>query len=52
MEMQPGDVPATWADSSLLQTLTGYTPQTQVAEGVAEFVEWYRAYYQIQRGQP
>ena len=45
MEMQPGDVPATWADASLLQALTGYRPQTDVREGVAEFVRWYRDHY-------
>jgi UDP-glucuronate 4-epimerase len=47
MEMQPGDVPATWADANLLKTLTGYAPQTPVAEGVARFVEWYRDYYRV-----
>ena len=47
MDMQPGDVPATWADASLLQGLTGYRPQTPVAEGVARFVEWYRDYYGV-----
>jgi len=47
MDMQPGDVPATWADASLLQTLTGYRPQTRVADGVARFVEWYRDYYEV-----
>lgn len=46
MPMQAGDVPATWADARLLSSLTGYAPQTQVPEGVAKFVEWYRAYYQ------
>lgn len=45
MDMQPGDVPATWADASLLQGLTGYTPKTPVREGVAAFVAWYRDYY-------
>ncbi|MFC0281427.1 NAD-dependent epimerase/dehydratase family protein [Falsigemmobacter intermedius] len=45
MEMQKGDVPATWAEASLLQSLTGYRPQTDVRKGVAEFVAWYRAYY-------
>ena len=45
MPMQAGDVPATWADARLLTTLTGYAPQTQVPEGVAKFVEWYRGYY-------
>lgn len=45
MEMQKGDVPATWADASLLQRLTGYRPQTDVREGVDRFVAWYRDYY-------
>lgn len=47
MPMQPGDVPATWADASLLKALTGYVPQTDVASGVAQFVAWYREYYKI-----
>ena len=45
MEMQQGDVPATWADADLLKSLTGYTPTTDVHAGVAEFVKWYRDYY-------
>ncbi|WP_449042339.1 NAD-dependent epimerase/dehydratase family protein [Paracoccus sp. (in: a-proteobacteria)] len=45
MEMQKGDVPATWADASLLQTLTGYRPRTDFHEGVARFVSWFREYY-------
>lgn len=45
MPIQAGDVPATWADASLLKALTGYTPQTRVEEGVRSFVEWYRRYY-------
>lgn len=44
MEMQPGDVPATWADASLLRHLTGYAPQTDVREGVRRFVDWYRGW--------
>jgi len=47
MDMQTGDVPATWADASLLQRLTGYTPQTGFREGVKRFVDWYREYNQI-----
>lgn len=47
MPMQPGDVPATWADASLLKSLTGYAPKTRVPEGVRAFVEWYRDYYQV-----
>lgn len=45
MPMQPGDVPATWADTTLLQRLTGYLPQTPLDDGVADFVAWYRGYY-------
>lgn len=45
MEMQKGDVPATWADASLLQSLTGYRPQTDVRDGIAQFVAWFRDYY-------
>jgi len=46
MPMQPGDVRATWADATLLKSLTGYQPQTGIREGVAAFVEWFRDYYQ------
>ena len=45
MPMQTGDVPATWADATVLEQLTGYKPQTSVREGIAEFVNWYRDYY-------
>lgn len=45
MPIQPGDVPATWADASLLQQLTGYSPKTEMVKGVALFVDWYRSYY-------
>ncbi|QFT76321.1 NAD-dependent epimerase/dehydratase family protein [Erythrobacter sp. THAF29] len=47
MPMQKGDVPATWADATLLRELTGYAPQTSVREGVAKFVAWYRDYYRV-----
>ena len=45
MPMQQGDVPATWADASLLYQLTGYQPSTPVSDGVHRFVEWYREFY-------
>ena len=45
MGMQTGDVPATWADASLLQQLTGYRPQTNFKDGIARFVEWFIEYY-------
>ena len=47
MEMQPGDVPATWADTSLLGALIGPPRQTPVQEGVNRFVAWYRDYYRV-----
>lgn len=46
MDMQPGDVPASWADAALLTELTGYRPQTKTADGIAAFVAWFRDYYQ------
>jgi UDP-glucuronate 4-epimerase len=45
MDMQAGDVPATWADTTLLQALTQYKPTTNVKTGVAAFVAWYQDYY-------
>ncbi|NPD16998.1 SDR family NAD(P)-dependent oxidoreductase [Xinfangfangia sp. D13-10-4-6] len=45
MEMQKGDVPATWANADLLQSLTGYKPQTDFRDGVDRFVAWFRDYY-------
>jgi UDP-glucuronate 4-epimerase len=47
MPMQTGDVPATWADASVLQHLTGYKPQTPFREGVGRFVRWYREYHGV-----
>ncbi|NMW32604.1 NAD-dependent epimerase/dehydratase family protein [Altererythrobacter sp. RZ02] len=47
MDMQKGDVPATWANAELLKSLTGYQPQTDFREGIRQFVEWYRAYYGV-----
>lgn len=45
MDMQPGDVPATWANAELLQALTGYRPQTDIRDGIRDFVTWFRDYY-------
>ncbi len=46
-DMQPGDVPATWADATLLRNLTGTRPVTPIATGLQHFVDWYRDYYKI-----
>jgi UDP-glucuronate 4-epimerase len=41
---QAGDAPFTFASPALLQALTGYTPSTPLADGVARFCDWYRGY--------
>lgn len=43
--MQPGDVPATFADVSRLKALCGYDPKVTIEEGLPRFVEWYRAHF-------
>ncbi len=46
MDMQPGDVSATWADTGLLTDLLGHPlPRTSVEDGMRSFVDWYRAEY-------
>ena len=45
MPMQPGDVPATYADTAALKTLTGFAPYTPLREGIKKFVDWYKDYY-------
>lgn len=47
LPLQDGDVLATHADTSELQALTGFAPETQVMAGVAKFVEWYRTHYAV-----
>jgi len=44
-DMQPGDVYQTYADTKDLFTATGYKPKVTVKEGVAEFVAWYKEFY-------
>jgi UDP-glucuronate 4-epimerase len=45
LPLQPGDVPATYADVADLMADTGFKPSTPVPEGIQKFVDWYRAYY-------
>lgn len=47
LPLQPGDVPATYADVADLITVTGYNPNTPIQEGVKKFIDWYREYYQV-----
>jgi len=45
LPMQPGDVPATYADIEALQTAVGFRPATPIEVGVQRFIQWYREYY-------
>lgn len=45
MPIQKGDVPATWADTSLLKKLTDFSPKTNFKDGIDQFIKWYRNYY-------
>jgi UDP-glucuronate 4-epimerase len=47
LPMQPGDVPATFADVERLARVAGFAPHTPLAEGIRLFVLWYRDYYKI-----
>jgi UDP-glucuronate 4-epimerase len=47
LPLQPGDVPDTYANVEALVQDTGYKPETTIQEGIANFVEWYREYYNI-----
>jgi len=47
LPMQPGDVPATYADVDDLMRDVGFRPSTQIADGVARFVAWYRDYHKV-----
>ncbi|AQQ09175.1 dTDP-glucose 4,6-dehydratase [Sedimentisphaera cyanobacteriorum] len=47
MPIQPGDVPATWADVTDLTEDLGYRPNTPIQDGVRRFVQWYREFYNV-----
>jgi UDP-glucuronate 4-epimerase len=47
LPMQPGDVPATYADIDDLTRDVGFSPSTPIEVGVGRFVEWYREYYRV-----
>lgn len=47
MEIQPGDVPKTWADVEALFDYIDYRPQVGISEGIANFVSWYKEYYRV-----
>ena len=45
LPIQPGDVPATYADVEDLTRDVGFAPATPIEEGIARFVRWYREFY-------
>jgi len=47
LPLQPGDVPATWADVADLEQELGYKPNADIRVGVKRFVEWYKVYFKI-----
>jgi len=47
LDMQPGDVPATYADVSDLTADVGFKPSTPIRSGIERFIHWYRDYYRI-----
>ena len=44
---QPGDVSTTYADVTGLKADFGYSPDTPIDQGVQNFVDWYRHYYNV-----
>jgi UDP-glucuronate 4-epimerase len=49
LDLQPGDVPATYADVDDLMADSGFKPATSIEDGIRRFVDWYRVYYRIDR---
>jgi len=47
LPLQPGDVPATYADIEDLKAAIGFVPRTPIEEGIRRFVTWYRHYYRV-----
>ena len=47
LPLQPGDVPATYADIDALMNDVGFKPNTRIEDGIANFVKWYRDYYKV-----
>lgn len=47
LEIQPGDVPATFADIDDLFDAVGFKPQTPIEQGIRQFVDWYTGYYRV-----
>jgi UDP-glucuronate 4-epimerase len=50
MDIQPGDVPATFADIEDLENAVGFRPTTPLRTGIERFIDWYQSYYGIGGG--
>tara|TARA_Y100000994_G_scaffold245296_1_gene246668 strand:- start:996 stop:2027 length:1032 start_codon:yes stop_codon:yes gene_type:complete len=48
LDMQPGDVASTSADTALLEKWIGFKPKTSVKEGIKKFIDWYKNFYNIE----
>jgi UDP-glucuronate 4-epimerase len=49
LPMQPGDVPATYADVDDLTREVRFRPATPIADGIARFIAWYKDYHRIEK---
>jgi UDP-glucuronate 4-epimerase len=47
LDLQPGDVAATYADIDDLHDAVGFRPQTPIDVGIRRFIDWYRDYYEV-----
>lgn len=47
--IKPGDVPATYASTDILQEVVGFKPETSIEDGLQRFVDWYVDYYKINK---
>lgn len=48
LDMQPGDVERTYADTSRLENTVNYKPQTDIEHGIQKFIDWYKKYREIE----
>ena len=48
MEMQPGDIVRTYADTSDLEKAIGFKPSTSIEDGLQKFADWYKEFYNVE----
>ena len=47
--IKPGDVPATYASTDLLQQAVGFKPETTIEDGLQRFADWYCEYFNLDK---